>query len=88
MDKKLRESLEHIHREIENATFVDPGDEALVRELLDDIRNLLESKERRSEQHDSLTERLGHAIERFEESHPTLTANLARLSDSLGRAAV
>jgi hypothetical protein len=87
MDKHLRDNLEQLHHEIEKAKFVDANDERLLRELLDDIHRLLESKER-GEQDESLTERLGHAIEQFEESHPTLTANLARLSDSLGRIAV
>jgi hypothetical protein len=88
MDKHLRENLEQLQHEIENAKFVDENEERFLRELLDDIRRLLESKERRAEPHDSLTERLGHAMEQFEESHPTLTANLARLSESLGRIAV
>ena len=88
MDKHLRENLEQLQREIEQTKFVDANDERLVRELLDDIHRLLESSEHRGEPDESLAERLGHAIERFEESHPTLTANLARLSESLGRIAV
>ena len=88
MDKHLRENLEQLHHEIENTKFVDAKDEQLWRELLDDIRRLLESKEGGGEQHDSMAERLGTAIEQFEESHPTLAANLARLSESLGRIAV
>jgi len=88
MDKHLKENLEQLQREIEQAKFVDANDERLWRELLEDIRRLLESNERRGEPDESLTERLGHAIEQFEESHPTLTANLARLSEALGRIAV
>ena len=88
MDKHLRDNLEQLHREIETAKFVDANDERLLRELVDDIRRLLESSERGREPHETLTERLAHAIDQFEESHPTLTANLARLSASLGRIAV
>jgi hypothetical protein len=87
VDKHLKDNLEQLHREIEKTEFVDPKDERLLHELLEDIRRLIESSERPHEQHDSLAERLGHAIEQFEESHPTLTATLARLSESFGRIA-
>jgi hypothetical protein len=88
LDKQLRESLEQIHHDIEHAEFVDADDERILRELLDDIRRLLEAAERRAEHHESVRDRLAHAIDRFEETHPTLTANLGRVSDALGRLAV
>jgi Domain of unknown function (DUF4404) len=88
MDKHFHDSLEQLQQEIEETRFVNAADERLLRELLDDIARLLESSERRREQHDSLVERLRGAIERFEESHPTLTTNMARLSEALGRIAV
>jgi hypothetical protein len=88
MDKHLRDSLEQLQRDIEQTEFVDGKDEQELRELHADIQRLLDSSERGGEQHESLAERLGHAIDRFEESHPTLTANLARLADALGRTAV
>jgi len=85
----LHETLEHLHEEIEKAKFVGPADEALLRELMDDIRELLEAAaERRGEEHESIRERLKDAVEHFADSHPTLTSNIKRLADALGRAAV
>lgn len=88
MDKQLREALEQIHYEMDRTKFVDADDERVLRELLDDVRRLLESIEQRAEHHESVRERLAHLIGRFEETHPTLTANMGRLADALGRLAV
>jgi hypothetical protein len=91
MDPHLRETLEQMHRELHDevarSKFVDEHDEALLRELLEDIRRLLESAER-GDHEEPLTDRLSRAIEQFEESHPTLTATMTRLSQALGRIAV
>jgi len=88
MDKQLRNTLEQIHLEIEKTTFVDEGDEAVLRELLEDIRRLLEGVEQRPEHQESIRERLTHMMDRFEESHPTLAANIGRMAEALGRIAV
>ena len=88
MDKQLRNTLEQIHLEIEKTTFVDEGDEAVLRELLEDIRRLLEGVEQRPEHQESIRERLAHMMDRFEESHPTLAANMGRMAEALGRIAV
>jgi hypothetical protein len=88
MDKHLRETLEQIHVEIEKTKFVDAGDEAVLRELMEDIRRLLEGAEQRSEHRESIRERLTHTIDRFEETHPTLAANMGRVAEALGRLAV
>jgi hypothetical protein len=90
MDAHLRHTLEEMHRElqreVESAKFVNERDEALLHELLDDISRLLESAERG--EHEPVSERLANAIEQFEESHPTLTGIMTRLSQALGRLAV
>lgn len=88
MDKQLRDTLEQIHQEIEKTTFVDAADEVVLRELLEDIRRLLESVEHRPEHHESIRERLAHVVDRFEETHPTLAANMGRVAEALGRIAV
>jgi len=89
MDKQVRENLERIHREIEATGSIDKKDEELLKALLEDIRGLLENAPRRAEDDDeSLRERLNQAIEQMEDNHPTLTAYLSSLSESLGRLAV
>jgi len=88
MDKHLRETLEQIHHEMEKTRFVDATDERVLRELLDDVQRLLDAVEQRAEHHESIRERLAHLMDRFEEEHPTLAANMGRLADALGRLAV
>ena len=91
MDKQLREHLEQLHREIEieGDKFVDAADKKLLAELLADLHRVLDSAEARAaDDEEPLADRVAHAIETFEESHPTLTAMLARLSEALGRIAV
>ena len=46
------------------------------------LKSLLESEER-SEEHESLADRLRNAAGHFEESHPTLTAAVGRIADAL-----
>ena len=84
----LRNALTQLHEEIEKTTFLDPKDEALLRELMGDIGDLLEASAAKRGGRESLGERLKDAIERFEDLHPTLTANIQRVADTLGRAAV
>jgi hypothetical protein len=91
MDKHLREHLEQLHREIEveGGKVVDAADKALLAELLVDLQRLLDAPAASEPDSDeTVTERLAHAIDEFEESHPTLTATLSRLADALGRLAV
>ena len=85
---QLRRTLAQLHQEIEKTEFIDPKDEALLRGLMRDIRALLEASAAKRGEHRSLGDRLKDAIERFEDSHPTLTANMQRVADALGRAAV
>ena len=61
-----------------------------VAELLLDLHRVLESAGLATEADadEPVTERVAHAIENFEESHPTLTATLSRLAEALGRIAV
>jgi hypothetical protein len=88
MDKHLHDTLEQIHLEIEKTTFIDARDEVVLRELLEDIRRLLEGIEQPALHQESIRERLAHLMDRFEETHPTMTANMGRIAEALGRIAV
>lgn len=82
-EPELRERLEQLHRELERTGSVDGGSRALLREILDDIRDLLERSEASRHTHLSLVERLGEAAREFEESHPRLAATVGRVADAL-----
>jgi ElaB/YqjD/DUF883 family membrane-anchored ribosome-binding protein len=87
----LRETLQELHEELESTDSVDKENRELLRELMQDIRHLLEksgepsSAEQTSwqERHRSLQDRLRHSAQDFEESHPSLTMALRRVIDAL-----
>ena len=84
-DQKLTQLLEQLHGELSNATGLDDKSRELLRALNADIESLLE---RSGESRASLLERLEESIERFEESHPALTATLAQLLNALNNAGI
>ena len=84
-DQKLTQLLEQLLGELSNATGLDDKSRELLRALNADIESLLE---RSGESRASLLERLEESIERFEESHPALTATLAQLLNALNNAGI
>lgn len=79
--KALREDLEHLHRELAEGAELDPDARALLAELSGDIERLLAEDEPGAAA--PLADRLRAATERFEESHPALTAVVGRLAETL-----
>jgi len=85
-EKKLRSELSHLHEELERASSVDAPSRDLLETLLGDIRRLLDSEPRDSEDEpsdESLSERLGEAVRHFEESHPSLAVAVGRIATAL-----
>ncbi|MBW2269999.1 MAG: DUF4404 family protein [Deltaproteobacteria bacterium] len=79
--KPLSDELEHLHRELSEAPSLDAEARALLAELAADIERLL--AEDAPESTGPLADRLSAATERFEETHPKLTAVIGRLADAL-----
>jgi DNA-binding transcriptional ArsR family regulator len=87
MDKAhLKELLEELHTELTKTNDLDPGAAELLRNLRADIEALLEETPDEPH-HQSVADRLSEAVEKFEESHPSLTLHLTRLSEAIGRIA-
>jgi hypothetical protein len=82
-ESELRRRLEELHRELESTEEVDGEARALLGEVLEDIRGLLERSAESRHTHQSLAKRLGDAARHFEESHPTLFALVGRVADTL-----
>ena len=80
-ERALREELEHLHRELSETTSLDPEAQALLSELAGDIERLLADKA--SGSGEPLADRLVAATERFERTHPKLTAVVGRVADAL-----
>jgi uncharacterized coiled-coil DUF342 family protein len=79
-DQELRRRLEELHNELSEVGEVD----ADLERLLTDIRSDIEVVMERSGPH-TLGDRLGEAVERFEESHPRLASAMGAVIDQLAR---
>ena len=79
--RALREALEQLDRELAETGSIDDEARAMLADLSGDIERLLAEEERDDDS--SLSDRLTAATERFEESHPRLTAVIGRLADAL-----
>jgi hypothetical protein len=73
--------LEHLHRELSETTSLDAEARALLSELASDIERLLADKASGGGQ--PLADRLRTAAQRFEQTHPKLTAVVGRVADAL-----
>lgn len=82
-ERRLRETLQQLHEELDRAESVEPEDRALLKDLMDDIHQTLEKAEGGAmEGHQSLLDRLRNAAADFEEAHPDLTLALHRVIDA------
>ena len=80
---EIKKLLEKLHDEIETIEHVDEANLQLLRDLERDIDDLLDRSD-----DTSLLERLREGINRFEVSHPTLTAMLSEMSNILNNAGI
>ena len=79
-DQELTEALEAVHEQLAEADHLDPSDVEKLRTTMNEIQGVLE---RQGEENESLSERVAHSAQRFEESHPVLTDTLGRIADIL-----
>jgi len=84
--QELHAMLERLHTELADANPVDEASLKLLQDLRDDIQGVLhQSEEDQTYRYRSIRRRLTEVIGHFEVSHPTLTANMARVIDGLGQ---
>ena len=88
-DQELCKLLEQLHSEIEATQSVDEKERALLRDLDGDIQELLERcKAEEVETHPLMIQRLEDAIDYMTVNHPTLTAMLSNILNTLSNAGV
>lgn len=83
--QRIREILEQLRRELDGAADLDPEVAQRVAKVADEIDRAIDQEDRPSAGHPSVTERLTEVAVQFEESHPTLSAAVARLIDGLAQ---
>jgi signal transduction histidine kinase len=79
LGNRIQELLDELEK-------VEPADSAArdrLAQVLHDIRTVVAESEPQSDEHESLRERFDEAARQFEKSHPTLTAVVGRVADSL-----
>jgi predicted component of type VI protein secretion system len=82
-EKHLRQMLEQLHTELQRADTIDDRSRELLRSVLGDIEDLLERKQKRGTEPESIIEQLRAAVRAFETTHPTLTSPIGRVADAL-----
>ncbi len=88
-DPKLRQQLEQLQAEIRQSRSVDEEGKALLRDLDADIHDLLaRSEDETVDIQPSTVDRLQDSLTYFEVSHPTLTALISKLLETLSNAGI
>jgi hypothetical protein len=82
--QEINQLLEKLKSEIEGIQPDDEKGQALLRELSEDIRDLLEQAEAKQ----PMMQRIQASIDHFEVTHPELTAALSSLSNILNNAGI
>ncbi len=82
---ELRERLEQLHEELESTDSVETDARELLGSLLADIQSLLDRSSDADAAHtpSSLSKRLEATRREWETSHPTLSAAVGRVMDTL-----
>ena len=81
---QLNERIEELLGELEQVEAADQAARERLTNVLDEIRQAIEEVgEQAADSEESLLERLNEAARHFGESHPTLTAMVGRVADSL-----
>lgn len=88
-DPKLREQLEQLQAEIRQSRSVDEEGKAMLRDLDADIHDLLARSEGEAvDVQPTTVDRLQDSLTYFEVSHPSLTALIAKLLETLSNAGI
>ncbi len=88
-DSELRDTLEKLHQELDQTEYLDDESRQRLQHLMGDIRTALDREEQSPGEHyQSLGDQLNEAIQRYEISHPSLTAAMKHALDILSGAGI
>jgi len=83
--EKLRATISELERELRGVRSLDAESRLVLEQAVQDLRTALQKVDRSAAERQSLVERLQESVERFESTHPSLTAILGRLIDGLAQ---
>ena len=78
--RELADALEVVHRELSDSEHLDAAEVEKLRSTIQEIQQVLDQK---SDDDESLSDRVASSARRFEEDHPVLTETLGRIADIL-----
>jgi len=82
--EQLRNRIQELLDELEEGEALDEEARERLTDVLEEIRSAVDAGgDREDDDGESLVDRLNEATRQFEESHPTLTAMVGRIADSL-----
>jgi len=84
-ERQLQEMLARLRAELRDGPPLDSGAREQLEGLARDIEQRLHPDRTEPEALEALATNLREAIERFEETHPALTAAVNRIADALAR---
>lgn len=88
-DSELRDTLEKLHEELKQVDDLDDETRQKLQHLMGDIRSALEREEQPPREHyESLGDQLIDGIQRYEVTHPALTAAMQHALEILSRAGI
>ena len=84
-EKKLRELVESLHKELGSTPSVDAESRKLLEQLTADIDQLTARDEAAAGRHSTVLEEIDEAAVRFESEHPRLAMLLGNIADTLAK---
>jgi len=87
-NQNLRDLLEKLHQELQQADATDEASRERLRHLEADIHSLLERSDENVETDETMLERLQDSIDHFEVTHPRLTLMLSQMMTILSNAGI
>jgi 3-methyladenine DNA glycosylase AlkD len=80
---ELHQSLSNLHLELQKMKHADAMSREILKDLMDDIKRVVEQTEDNQENQKNLVESLTESAEYFEATHPNLTALMNGLVKTL-----
>jgi hypothetical protein len=83
--EKLHETLDQLHRQLDQAEHLDPELVAELKETMEEIQATLQKQDREADGEQGLVDRLNDSALSFQKSHPTIAGTVQRVIDMLAQ---
>ncbi|HWS23203.1 MAG TPA: DUF4404 family protein [Anaerolineales bacterium] len=88
IENKLTELLLSLQKELSKSETLDKDSVILLKELVEDINEILDQDKPKTEEDESFIGRLEDGMTRFEVTHPELVSTINKVLESLSNAGI